>query len=337
MTHTRLLLAIGALALGLSSCGAPQAQVPAGATQAAPAPQAAAEPRQEAVTVPAAGGIVLTGTLHLPAAPGAAPAVVLFPGSQGSRNLAGLAEHLAAQGVVALDLNKRGVDGSGGHWRDESIERLSEDALAAVRFLQEREEADPRRVGIAGHSQGGWVAQLAAARSGDVAFIVLLAGPAQTVREQILTDERHHLAGWGVPPEEVGYRIAMFGDFMEAALTNPAVCGPQGGHYLCGLFRYDPAAALAAIRVPVLALYGENDPMTPPEENLDRLAAALAHLGEDGLRQHVFPLANHVFWASETGLRDEYARIPREYVPGFLDMVSSWILGLEAAAPAPQE
>lgn len=286
---------------------------------------------QEPVRVPVAADIVLTGTLHLPDAPAAAPAVVLYPGSQGSRNLAGLAEHLAAHGIVALDLNKRGVAGSDGEWRNETIERQAGDAAAAVRYLQRRSEVDGRKVGIVGHSQGGWVAQLAAARSRDVAFVVLLAGPAQTVKEQILADERNHLAGWGVPPNEVEGRIEMFGELLDAALANPAVCGPEPGHYLCGLIRYDPAEALAGIDVPVLALFGERDPMTPPADNQARLAAALAHLGPDRLAIRVFPDANHLFWASRTGLRDEYERLDRRYVPGFLETISAWIIGVAGA------
>lgn len=281
--------------------------------------------RQEAVRVPIGEDLLLTGTLHLPEERGAAPAVVLYPGSQGSRHLPGLAEHLASNGIAALDLNKRGVEGSGGTWRDETIERQAGDALAALGFLQARPEVDARRIGIVGHSQGGWVAQLAAARSPEVAFIVLLAGPAQSVLEQILLDERNHLAGWGVPPHEVEGRIEMFGELLRGALTNPAVCGPEPRHYLCGLFRYDPAEALAGIRVPVLALFGERDPMTPPEENEARMREALAHLGEGRLDTHVFPAANHSFWPSATGLRDEYPRLERTYVPGFLAAISTWI------------
>ncbi len=279
------------------------------------------------VSVPIGAELALTGELHVPAA-GArpAPAVVLFPGSQGSRNLEGLGTHLADQGIVALDLSKRGVDGSDGHWRDESIERLADDALAAVVFLRDLNEVDAARVGVIGHSQGGWVAQLAAARSDDVAFIVLLAGPAQTVREQILTDERNHLIGWGVPVDEADSRIEMFGGLLDAALSNPVVCGPQPLHYLCRIDPYDPAEALAGVRVPVLALYGERDPMTPPELNEPRLRAGLTALDPGLVRTHVFEGANHVFWASHTGLRDEYGDLERAYVPGFLDMISSWIL-----------
>jgi dipeptidyl aminopeptidase/acylaminoacyl peptidase len=297
------------------------------------APSAAAfddgePPAPEAAAVRVADDLVLTGTLHRPAHFENAPAVVLYPGSQGSVNLSGVAEHLASQGIVALDLNKRGVSGSDGHWRDETIERQAGDALAAVEHLRSLEGVDPARVGIAGHSQGGWVAQTAAARSPDVAFIVLLAGPSQTVKEQILTDERYHLLGWGVPEAEVDERIGMFDGLLDAALTNPAVCGDEPQHYLCGLIWHDPAETLAALDVPVLALYGERDPMTPPAENAERLETALAHLGPEGLTSHTFAEANHVFRASRTGLRDEYADLPRDYVPGFLQMISDWILAL---------
>lgn len=290
---------------------------------------------REEVEVPIAPDMVLTGVLHIPSTPVPAPAVVLFPGSQGSLNLPGVAEHLASQGIVALDLSKRGVAGSDGHWGDETIERLAGDALAAVEYLRARPEVDAGQVGIVGHSQGGWVAQLAASRNPDVAFIVMLAGPAQAVREQVLADERNHLVGWGVPPHEADGRIEMFNLLLDAALTNPAVCGAQSPHYLCGLIHYDPAEALAGVRSSVLALFGERDPMTPPGLNEARLRASLTGLEDDQLQTRVFPGANHVFWAAETGLRDEYPRLERAYVPGFLDAISSWILELPVSRVAP--
>ncbi len=321
-------LTIGAiLCLTIASCGASDSRSDNAVTVKASEQKSTPAGLQENAEVLLTSGISLTATLYLPVSEHfPAPAVVLYPGSQASTNLPGIAEHLATQGIVALDLNKRGVGGSGGHWSDETIERQSDDVLAAIAFLMTRGEVDPARIGVAGHSQGGWVAQLAAAKSPDISFVVLLAGPTQTVRDQILTDERYHLTGWGVPLEEVDVRIAMFGEFMEAALTNPAVCGPQGGHYLCGLFRYDPADALSAIKVPVLALYGANDPMTPPDRNEAGLHEALAHLPEGALMTHVFDEANHIFVVSETGLRDEYPKLNRAYVDGFLDLLSTWIL-----------
>lgn len=45
------------------------------------------------------------------------------------------------------------------------------------------------RIGLMGHSQGGYVAPVAAARAGEeVAFVVSLAGPAVGVQRQIADD-----------------------------------------------------------------------------------------------------------------------------------------------------
>lgn len=285
-------------------------------------PLRAAEP--EKVTVPA-GDVELAGRLHRPEGGGARPAVVLLAGSQDSRNPKGLAKALAKRGIVVLDLYKRGVGGSGGRWDTETIPQRAGDAIAAVRWLQRVPGVDPARVGVVGHSQGGWVAQLAAADSSDIAFVVLLAGPAQTVREQILTDERSHLAGWGVPPHEVEARIRMMDQLMGAAVSNPAVCGEVQRHYLCGMYHYDPAAAIARIQVPVLALYGGKDPMVPPSRNLERLRGQLPAATRERLVTRVFPNGNHFFMTSNTGLRDEYERLSGEYEPGFLDTIGDWV------------
>ena len=62
---------------------------------------------------------------------------------------------------------------------------LAQDALAGVEALARRDDIDPARIGIFGVSQAGWIAPLAASRSNQVAFVVLLSGPAVTVGEEI--------------------------------------------------------------------------------------------------------------------------------------------------------
>lgn len=286
---------------------------------------AAAAQAAEPVRIPA-GDVVLGGRYHRPeGVRAAAPAVVLVAGSQASRNLPGLAEALSAAGVAVLDLDKRGVGDSGGFWATETIEQRADDTLAALRFLATRPEVDPRRTGVVGHSQGGWVAQLAAARSADVDFVVMLAGPAQTVREQIMTDERSHLIGWGVPANEAEGRVRMLDALMQAALGNPAVCAGDQPHYLCGLIGYDPAPALAAIRVPVLALYAEKDPMAPPAANVERLSAAIRAGGAPAPEIIVIPGANHLFQIARTGLLDEHASLPPGFAPGVVETVTAWV------------
>ncbi|HVL78705.1 MAG TPA: alpha/beta fold hydrolase [Sphingomicrobium sp.] len=272
-----------------------------------------------------ADGAELAAHLYLPGKSNRAPAVILIPGSQESRNLPGLAEHLVSKGIAVLSLHKRGIDGSDGTWKTETIEQRAGDVLAALRYLKGVGAIDSNRIGLVGHSQGGWVAQFAAAKSRDVNFLVLLAGPAQTVREQILIDEQIHLTRWGIPAAEVQERIERLDQMLTASLTNPAVCGDRPQHYLCGLIRFDPTEAIRNIRVPVLALYGERDPMTPPKPNAELLLAKLPESTRPLVTSRVFPEANHVFWKSKTGLRDESGRLKHRYVPGFLETISGWI------------
>lgn len=73
------------------------------------------------------------------------------------------------------------------------------DALAAVASLKTRKEIDPARSGLLGHSERGLVAPLAATRSRDVAFIVLMSGPSFS-GEQILLEQNLQVGrGEGMP------------------------------------------------------------------------------------------------------------------------------------------
>jgi pimeloyl-ACP methyl ester carboxylesterase len=46
-----------------------------------------------------------------------------------------------------------------------------------IGYLKTRKEINSRQIGLAGHSEGGLIAPIVAARSKDVAFVIMLAGP----------------------------------------------------------------------------------------------------------------------------------------------------------------
>jgi len=60
--------------------------------------------------------------------------------------------------------------------------RTSQATHAGVALLKSRSEIDPARIGLLGSSEGGLVAALAAVQSSDVAFIVMLASPGQSMQ-----------------------------------------------------------------------------------------------------------------------------------------------------------
>jgi dienelactone hydrolase len=122
------------------------------------------------------------------------PGVVLVHGSGQvtAAQMMGTANRLVRLGVAALTYDKRGVGGSTGEYAsvgsgnsERMFDLLSRDALAAVAALRARRDVDPKRIGLVGISQGGWIAPLAATIDPGIAFVVTISGPAVSVGEEI--------------------------------------------------------------------------------------------------------------------------------------------------------
>ena len=168
-------------------------------------------------------------------------------------------------GVAVLAYDKRGVGQSGGDLLGEradefTIDTLARDAQAASRFLTSLPEIDRARVGLAGHSQAGWIMPLAASRESAVRFLVDFAGPAVTQGETDLYDD---LTGGGnaVPqltPTEIDNEVL--------------ARGPSG---------VDPIPWLRALRIPSFFAYGELDPQVPTRLSVQRLQPVAAEAGRD--------------------------------------------------------
>ncbi len=134
-----------------------------------------------------AAGVTLACTLTEPRGKGPFGAVVLATGSgpqnrdealMGHRPFLVLSDAITRKGVAVLRCDDRGVGKSTGTFGQATTFDFADDVLAEVRALQARPEIDRAHVGVAGHSEGATVAAIAAARARDVAFVVLLAGPA---------------------------------------------------------------------------------------------------------------------------------------------------------------
>ncbi len=131
------------------------------------------------------GGVTLAGTLTEPEGPGPFPALILISGSGAQDRDETIFEHkpflvladaLTRRGVAVLRLDDRGVGGSTGSTSASTSDDFAGDVLAGIAFLKARSEIDRTRLGLMGHSEGGIIAPMVAARSPDVAFIVLMAG-----------------------------------------------------------------------------------------------------------------------------------------------------------------
>ncbi|HEY7545261.1 MAG TPA: alpha/beta fold hydrolase [Blastocatellia bacterium] len=147
---------------------------------------------QEVVYENKKDGVQIAGTLTLPRSKGLVPAVLLITGSGpqdrnetllGHKPFLVLADHLTRLGIAVLRVDDRGVGKSTGKFSEATSEDFAADVLAGVEYLKTRKEINPRRIGLIGHSEGGLIAPMVAAKSTDIAFIVMMAGQGLTGEE----------------------------------------------------------------------------------------------------------------------------------------------------------
>src|SRR3954464_15815092 len=170
-------------------------------------------PNDERVTIPGSG-FTLAGTISRPSsapAPARLPAVVLVGGSGptdrdslvfGVPVLGEIAGSLAEAGFVTIRYDKRGVGQSGGRAESATLADYAEDARAAVRFLADRKDVDPKRIGILGHRVGGLVALIAADKEKRIAAAVLIATPGMRGTDVVLAQQQRALDRMKLSPEE---------------------------------------------------------------------------------------------------------------------------------------
>jgi dipeptidyl aminopeptidase/acylaminoacyl peptidase len=258
----------------------------------------------------------IAATLLLPDGDRPNGAMVLVSGSRdGLASPEGaLPRKLVTRGIAVLVLGKKGVGASSGNWERETFADRAANAQAAVDWLARRREIDPARIGLYGHSQGGYIAGIMAARGHGLRFAVLAAAPAQRVREQIASDDMYiRMRDEGRSREQAQAETKRMMWALDAGLS---LCPLVRVHYLCGIYGHDPIPDLERIRIPVLVLFGERDNMVPPEENLAPMQAALTRAGVPHVIK-VLPAANHQFWKSIRGTPSEYGELVAGRRPNF--------------------
>ena len=128
-------------------------------------------------TIPA-GELELRSRLVLPLGEPPFPAVVLVHGSgaESAVDTYSMPYLFAAHGIATLVYDKRGTGGSTGKY-NQNFHLLSDDTVAVAEWLRERPEIDPDRIHLAGYSQGGWIAPLAASKTDAVHSLLINDGP----------------------------------------------------------------------------------------------------------------------------------------------------------------
>jgi pimeloyl-ACP methyl ester carboxylesterase len=312
--------------------------------------------------------ITLSGTLTLPASKSPSPAVLLIAGSGpherdeavlGHKPFLVLADYLTRQGIAVLRFDKRGCGKSTGNYNKATSQDFANDVLAGVEYLKSRKEVNANQIGLIGHSEGGTIAPMVAAKSKDVAFIVLMAGTGVNGEELLHVQDALIKRSLGETEETIEqnhkFQEQLFAllkkepdpqiaaeQFHDIAKNHMAILqGNPGKVTLEGLeahanyintewFRYfllfDPSTVLKQVQIPVLALNGELDLQVNSKQNLPVISKSLEEGGNKDFTIVELPKLNHLFQTCQNGSVEEYAKIEETISPSALELIAQWIL-----------
>lgn len=316
---------------------------------------------REETTVFKSGEIELFGKLTLPPT-GKTPfkTVIFVHGSdpEPSVDREWLPHLLASNGIAAFVFDKRGTGCSKGQYL-QHFGVLSDDVTAAVGWLKTKSEIDGKRIGLAGFSQGGWVAPLAALKDSSVKFVVVGYGMAMSVAEEDRLEAPLKLRGKGVDEaaiaefqelnatlhkvarenfkdwREFEEKVEKFkdrkwfssvkelqtwaGSVLQMGIPQAKVVAPQ----LFGNFFqpfYEPVPTLEKLNIPMLWLIAEKDIEAPPEPTIEVLKR---------LRQQGKPFSTVIFPNSDHGLLEfeirDGKRVRTKYADKYFSTMLRWI------------
>lgn len=301
--------------------------------------------------------ITLAGTLTTPSWITARhPAVVLVSGSGaqnrdeelfGHRPFAVIADHLTRSGIAVLRYDDRGVGGSSPGKSTDTTFDFATDAEAALDFLRSRSDINPDHIGIIGHSEGGTIAMIVAAkRQDDVDFIVSLAGAAVKGKEILINQnfKQYELSGRTPTADETSQIHAIF-DAIETTTDTDSLTQKlrtiiaRPGSISAGqdiernikvmtspwytaFVRFDPTATMRQIKCPVLAINGEWDFQVDADTNLEAIASVIPTA-----TTKLYPRLNHMLQESSSLIESiNYGAISQTISPQVLTDISAWII-----------
>ena len=307
----------------------------------------------------------LSGTLTTPKDNLRHPAVMLIAGSgpnqrdsyhNGHRPFKVLADYLTKQGFVVLRADKRGVYQSAGQFKEGDVHNFANDTQAAIQFLKTHDQVDANRIFLIGHSEGSFIAAMAATIE-KVQGVISMAGPGMSTLDILLLQDQTEPAAKGATKAETDVLLKFSQTFYRTVLSttdehkrklelqalydnltgsraeivNKWVA--QQGTLNVNLaasntfylwLQQNPLDYWAKLAIPALLLNGDKDSQVPAQENIAGLANTLKN-NKISYQQYILPGLNHMFQDAQSGANDEYASIEETINPKALDIIGQWL------------
>ena len=315
------------------------------------------------------GDVTLAATLTLPESGTNFPIVVLASGSgaqdrncdiMGHKPFLVIADYLAQNGIACLRFDDRGTGKSTGLYMRATLEDFASDVRACVHELKMDGRFAKSQIGIAGHSEGGMHALIAAQKNKEVAFIIELASVGTSGLDVFLTQQ------YEIPLKESGdtvmanwnrelfrgacaivgaennaeTRTQKLNEYLdrqyptapeEVRKTQPIMSFKMAVQMLLNneWFRqfqsYEAEDYLKKISIPILTINGGADVQVEPEMNTLGFARGFSKKSKPFSDAVVVPGLNHLMQHCKTCTVTEYSELEETFAPEVLELMVEWI------------
>lgn len=320
------------------------------------------------------GLVHLAGSFTYPKGIGPFTTLVMITGSGqedrdetifGHKPFAVIADHLTKNGYAVLRVDDRGRGKSKGDLKNATSLDFAEDVITSIQYLQTRKEVNRNKIGVIGHSEGGFIAPMVYSKYRALAFIISLAGTGIPGGDILLMQQTSPLKGKisdpayaalyelnqrtlgfikeqpSAPDSVILGQVKEFYTSWKATLSpeiiaelkvekvSPELYAFQVRQELIPWMRYfivtDPADLWSQVKCPVLALNGDKDIQVEALPNITGIREALKKAGNTKFTSVIIPGLNHLFQHCETCTVDEYGKLQETFSPQALTLITDWL------------
>jgi pimeloyl-ACP methyl ester carboxylesterase len=273
-----------------------------------------------------------------------------------------IADHLAKNGIACVRFDDRGVGKSTGVFQLATLDDFASDVNAIVNHLAKDARFKTSPIGVAGHSEGGMHALIAASKNKKIKFVIELASVGTTGRDVLVEQQYLIPLKSGLSEEMAVWNRSVYAGISDLLIRTPAknrseVLGtlldsiyatalPEyktetsfaqfkmgmmlfaNNEWLSQFVRYDASTYLKKLKIPLLAINGGEDIQVPAQSNHagfeNHFSVASKQAGSKAI---VIEGLNHLFQTCKKCDIMEYGDLEETFSPLVLDEMVKWIQG----------
>ncbi len=283
----------------------------------------------------------------------------------GHHPFAVIADYLTRLGYAVLRVDDRGMGKSRGALMTATSADFANDVITSIHYLLTRPEVNKNKIGVIGHSEGGFIAPIVYTKWPKLAFIISLAGtgvsgaeillkqqtdPVKTTVSKAAYDAFYELTkntlyiihDNAAEPDSVILADVkkMYSEWksrqpdsilvpLHADKATAIAYALQIKQELIPWLKYfistDPALFWQQVKCPVLAINGEKDIQVYPRQNIPAIRDALKKGKNKNVTVHILPGLNHLFQTCHQCTFGEYGELEETFSQSALKIIGDWL------------